>query len=167
MGKSEWYVLAVQLRKETFVERQLLSNGFEVKNPKYLKVIRHARNRKTAVRPLFPGYIFVRASNSQISWRKANCLPGSVGLIMFGDRPSSVNEEFVEEFLSSSNEDGLIETEQIFQKGDVVQAIGGPFDGILGRVVNSSDSERVTILMNALNREVRTTLPRNSLVIAA
>lgn len=164
---SKWYALAIQPRKEHYVEKQLLSNNFAVACPRYRKVVRHARKTKTVLAPLFPGYIFVSLDLDTQSWRQANWVRGSIGLVKIGNQPTSLDQIFVEHFIEGLRSDGIVEFKQPLRVGDRVQAVGGPFDRLIGKIVCMSDGERVKVLMDALNRKVEMTLPRSSIVVAA
>ncbi|MEM7329353.1 MAG: transcription termination/antitermination NusG family protein [Pseudomonadota bacterium] len=162
-----WYALAVQPRKESFVERQLQSAGINAACPRYRKTIRHARSVKCILSPFFPGYLFVQLDPASQDWRQVNWVRGSIGLIKFDNRPARLSSEFVSSFISSLDSNGLVQLEPDLQIGARVQAIGGPFDRLSGEVIDLPESDRVKILMDALNRKVETTLPRSSLVVAA
>lgn len=164
---SNWYALAVQPRKEEYVERQLASSGHKAACPRYRKIVRHARQTKTVLAPLFPGYLFIELDLSTQSWRKANWIPGSIGLVKFDNRPTALHRDFVENFVLHLSENGLAQFNQDLKVGDRVQAVGGPFDRLMGEIVAMSDSDRVKVLMEALNRKVEMTLPKSSIVIAA
>lgn len=164
---QNWYVLAVQPRKETFVEHQLRSAGFGVACPRYIKSIRHARRVKRVAKPLFPGYLFVRFADKSQSWRNVNWVPGTVGLVKSDNRPSPLSAKFVESVISNMGQDGVVSFEQKIRLGDSVQAVGGPFDRLIGRVIEMSEGDRVKVLMDALNRKVEITLPKMAVIAAA
>ena len=164
---SDWYALAVQPRKEQFVENQLNSNGFEATYPRFRKIVRHARRTKTVLSPLFPGYIFINLDLSRQSWRKANWMQGSIGLVRFDNRPAPLPAAFVEDFVMGLGEGSIAEFNQDLKVGDTVQAIGGPFDRLKGEIIGLSDQDRVKVLMEALNRKIAMTLPKNQIVVAA
>lgn len=164
---TNWFALAVQSRKEKYVEEQLRSAGHLVACPKYVKSVRHARRQKTVEAPLFPGYLFIELSTAPNEWRKVNWVPGSIGLIKFGGVPSPLNDGFVQEFISNLDAGGVVSFNQKFKLGDRVQAVGGPLDGYIGEVINMTDNDRVRVLMEALNRKVEMTLPRRVVIAAA
>ncbi|MEL7030770.1 MAG: transcription termination/antitermination NusG family protein [Pseudomonadota bacterium] len=165
--KPEWYAVAVKARKERYVQNQLLANGYLVACPRYQKTVRHARNKRHVFAPLFPGYLFVRLNLETDNWRLVNSLPGSIGLIKFGDRPSALNMQFVEEYILCIDVGGCVSFEHEIKLGDRVQAVGGPLHQMHGEVVEMTCDQRVKVLMEALNRKVETTLPRRALVVAA
>jgi len=164
---SEWYALAVQPRKEHFVENQLNSNGFRAACPRFKKIVRHARQTKTVLSPLFPGYVFINLDLSRQSWRKANWMQGSIGLVRFANRPAPLPKTFIDDFVIGLGEGSIAEFKQDLKIGDKVQAIGGPFDSVRGEIIAMSDHDRVKVLMDALNRKIETTLPKNQIIIAA
>ena len=122
---SNWYALAVQPRKEQYVESQLVKNGYRVACPRYSKIVRHARQTKSVLAPLFPGYLFIELDLETQSWRKANWTPGSIGLIKFDNRPARLASDFVENFIFGLGENGLAAFDHELSVGDKVQAIGG------------------------------------------
>lgn len=164
---KNWYVLAVKPRKENYVFHLLHSSGRSVAYPRYKKYVRHARTTKCILAPLFPGYLFVELEENGRDWREVNWTPGCMGFVKFANRPSPVNPRFAEHFISGQNFDGIGIFQENLKIGDRVQAVGGPFDRLIGEVIEMSDTERVKVLMNALNRKIETTLPKSTVVIAA
>ncbi|WP_423416403.1 transcription termination/antitermination NusG family protein [Hyphomicrobium sp. B1] len=47
----------------------LRNQGYEVYVPVLRKQIRHARQVREVLRPLFPGYLFARLTHSTMRWR--------------------------------------------------------------------------------------------------
>ncbi|MEL7096320.1 MAG: transcription termination/antitermination NusG family protein [Pseudomonadota bacterium] len=166
MNKN-WYALVVQPRKEKYVEQQILARGLRATYPGYQKTSKHARTVKRGFTPLFPGYIFVQLDNDGNDWRRVNWVPGAIGLVKFGDQPSPLKREFVQRFIDVRDGDGLPSFDQKILPGDRAQAIGGPFDSLIGEVIELPKNERVKMLMDALNRKIEVTLPRRAVVVAA
>lgn len=164
---KNWYVLAVQPGKERYVEMQIKSAGYGVLCPRYKRRVRHARAVKTVTPPLFPGYVFVELESHAASWRSVNWIPGAIGFVRFEGNPSSVNSDFLENLKQYMATDGSSVIEKPLSIGDRVQAISGPFERVLGEVIDMSDGERVTVLMEALNRKIELTIARTAIVVAA
>ena len=162
-----WYALAVQPRKESYVEKRLKSDGYSVAWPRFLKTTLHARRSRRVAASLFPGYLFVQLDLSRHSWRQVNWTPGTIGLVKFGDQPTPLDDGFVSMCIRNLPENGIIEFEQSVEVGDRVRAVGGPFDRFMGEVIDLPNEQRVKVLFDALNRKVETTLPRKSVVVAA
>lgn len=164
---SNWYALAVQPRKESYVAQQLRHDGFPIACPRYLKVVRHARKTRRIFAPLFPGYLFVQLEMNAKRWRQVNWVSGSIGLVKFGDHPIPLEPHFAESFILPLQNNDVIEFNHRLKKGDRVTAVGGPFDRCMGEVIAMSEDKRVKILMDALNRKVETTLPTASVIATA
>lgn len=167
MKNSSWFALAVRPHKERYVEQQLQHKGHHVVCPRYAKTVRHARRQRVVETAIFPGYVFVKLTSAAQNWREVNWIPGAIGIVKFGNTPSALNNEFVDEFILSANSNGVVEFKLKLERGDRVQALGGPFDGFIGEVINMSEQDRVKVLMNALNRKVEMTLPRKAVIAAA
>jgi len=167
MHNRNWFALAVRPHKERYVERQLQSKGHRVVCPRYAKTIRHARRQRVVEAPIFPGYLFVQLTAVAQNWREVNWTPGAMGFVKFCNSPSALNSEFVDDFILRAKTNGVVEFHLKLEQGDRVQALGGPFDGFVGEVINMSEQDRVKVLMNALNRKVEMTLPRKAVIAAA
>ena len=162
-----WYALAVQPRKEAFVERQLRSLGHTAVCPRYYKRVRHARKISRVAAPFFPGYLFVKLDLSEKSWRRVHTIPGSIGLIKFNNRPSPLARSFIDQFIRHLSDGGIVCVTPKLKIGDRIRAVGGPFDEQTGEVIGLSENDRVKILLEALNRKVTATLPKTAVIVAA
>ena len=94
-------------------------------------------------------------------------MQGSIGLVRFDNRPAPLPRPFVEDFVLGLGENSIAEFNHDLKIGDMVQAIGGPFDNLRGEIISLSDQDRVKVLMEALNRKIAMTLPKNQIVVAA
>lgn len=94
-------------------------------------------------------------------------MPGTLGLIKFDGRPAPLNREFIDEMRMGLEADGVMGFHQPLKIGDRVLAVGGPFHRLLGEVIETPTADRIKIIMNALNRKVEMTLPRNAVIQAA
>ena len=165
--QKKWCVLAVKPQKERFVEQQLVHSGFCIAVPRYVKYIRHARSVKRVRAPLFPGYIFIELDRDTSSWREVNWVSGAIGLILADGKPSALAIDFVDSFIANMDGDGVVKFAQTLEIGDRVQAIGGPFDRMKGRLIEMSDQDRVTVLFDSIDRKIETALPRAAVLATA
>ena len=55
-----WYVVATKLRLETLAKKHLENQGYEVFLPRISQIRKHARKIEKVLKPLFPGYLFIR-----------------------------------------------------------------------------------------------------------
>src|SRR5229473_3357940 len=92
---NSWIVASTHPHKEQMALDNLSRQGFRVYCPKIRKRIRHARRLHQVIRPLFPGYIFIRLDPQKEQWRSIDSTFGVRNLVRFGDRPGTVPGEFV------------------------------------------------------------------------
>lgn len=148
MGK--WYVMQSKPNREFFLQGQLVLNHVET----YLPLIKTIKNNdRTSYRPFFPGYLFVNVDLTERGTSSLQWIPGSKGIVMFGDQPPSVPDQFVEELkskLSSLNNKNESKFSKIL-KGSSVLIKRGAFQGYRA-VFNEylPEHDRVKILLKTL-----------------
>ena len=91
-----WYV--AQLKPNGFHKAQLNlhQQGFECFMPMREVTIKHARKFSNDLRPVFPGYVFIRFALTQRNWRKINSTLGVNKLISFKEGlPARIPEALI------------------------------------------------------------------------
>ena len=155
---SYWAVSRLQPRREALALHCLALAGFETYLPR-LRERRVVQGRKIEVRPaLFPGYCFVMI---ELQWHAARWAPGTLGLIMDGIVPARVTEQVIDE-IHRREVNGLIEVRHkpLFQRGDRVRILRGPFSGRLALFADMKPRERVEVLLRLLGGDRHVTLAR-------
>ncbi len=157
VAADSWIVVATHPNKERLAVDNLQRQGFRPYCPRIRKRIRHARQVKVALRPLFPGYVFIRLDPQLEQWRSIAATFGVRSLIRFGERPGTVPDQFVSG-LRSTEQDGAVampRARDYYQVGEKVRMRGGPFEGLVATVLAATESERILVLMDMLHRSVR------------
>jgi transcriptional antiterminator RfaH len=91
---GNWYVMQSKPNREFFLQGQLVLNHVET----YLPLIKTVKtNGRTSYRPFFPGYLFVNVDLNERGTSSLQWIPGSKGIVMFGDQPPSVPDQFIEQ----------------------------------------------------------------------
>lgn len=156
MRADDWYVVQTQLRGEETAARNLRRQGYETFWPRYRRLVRHARRRHEVLRPLFPGYVFVRLDVDVCRWRSINGTLGVRCILGDGLRPRAVPEPIMAEILSRTDPRGEV---RLLTKGMVpgqaVRLVEGPLADVTALLEEIGDEERVTILLSVLGRPVR------------
>jgi len=155
---SRWYAVSCQSRMEHWARSNLWERGFEVYLPLYLKRRRHARRVDLVERPLFPGYLFVRADLGNGDRCRVDTARGVRALVRFGDHVPAVADEVIAEIRSREGSDGRIDLDDPMRlhPGEPVRVIGGPLCERVGLIVGCADDrQRVIILLDLLGRQVR------------
>jgi transcription elongation factor/antiterminator RfaH len=160
-----WYVLRTKPHKETAVYRLLRSQEITVFYPA-IKV-KPVNPRSKRVRPYFPGYMFVRADLVQMGRSALEWLPGTHGLVIFGNEPAIVPDhliEVVEKQVAQWQEKQQASAR--FQSGDKVRIVAGPLTGYEAIFdTELSGRERVQVLLTYLqNRPKALKLDKSDIV---
>ncbi len=120
-----------------------------------VKRIKHARRVYDAKRPLFPGYIFVERPVQRHLWRPLLGTFGVRSVVCQGETPSLLPAGFVESLKAREVEGAIQKPEIPFRTGQSVAINGGPFDGLVGQILEIRESDRVLLLLNLLNQQTR------------
>lgn len=126
-----------------------------------LKHIRHARRAYDAHRPLFPGYIFVQVMTQ--SWRPISGTFGVRSVVQNGDTLAFLPPEFVESLKARETSGVISRSGAPFKQGQEVAINGGQFEGLVGRIVEIRERERIILLLNLLNRQTKVNVDRRML----
>lgn len=165
---KSWFVVRAKTGIEDRAAGHLCNQGFEVYLPRYRKQVRHARKTQTVLRPVFPGYLFVRIDLEQQRWRAINGTVGVISLVGFGGSPSPLSDAIIDAIRASEDKTGAITISlQGLQKGDRVRVREGAFADHMALLEEVCDAKRVILLLDLMGREVRVTSPIENLAKAS
>jgi transcription antitermination factor NusG len=124
----------------------------------YAPRVRAAHQGGRRVTLLFPGYLFVLASER--GWWEVRWSPGIYRLIMSGEEPALLSDEIVADLRGREGRDGLVRLPKRtrlnggakFERGDTVRIAHGPMSGFTGLVEGMRGQQRVEILLALLGR---------------
>jgi transcription antitermination factor NusG len=160
-----WYVMHSKPQKERWLYDQLSTLQIETYYP-----CLHMRNGKSfshTYRPYFPGYLFVNVDLETTGRSILKWIPGSLGLVSFGDEPACVPDGLlqrirhrVDEINSAGNK--ILES---LKPGDGIVIHSGPFAGYDAIFCTRlRDSERIQVLLRVLqDRIIRVDLQVNQI----
>ena len=148
-----WYVLRVKPHKERAVFQLLQTREVEAYFPVIKVTPKNPRAAKE--RPYFPGYLFVRANLEKLGANALSWVPGTHGLVAFGDVPAIVPVNLIHEIkhrLSAVEASGGLVLDNL-KKGDRVRIVSGVFEGYEAIFdTRVPDGQRVQVLMSFLSR---------------
>ena len=161
-----WYTLHVKPHKERFVFERLqslehipvpanvsnIAEQIEVFFPAVR--VKPVNPRSAKVRPYFPGYIFVRGDLELFGESTFNWIPGTHGLVRFGDMPAVVPDVLIRELRQRLAEieaaGGLVF--DALKPGDRVRITSGPLAGYEAIFdMRLPGKERVQVLLTFLS----------------
>lgn len=154
----EWYVINTHSNQELRAEANLTRQGFQVYLPYFLKARKHARKVDIVKKALFPGYIFVELDPTFDNWGSINSTYGVRRLISAGSKLPSLPGGFVANLRDAKIDQELSDPD--LKPGQKVKFLSGPFANIIGSLSHMIDRERISVLLNLLGREVKTSVSR-------
>jgi transcriptional antiterminator RfaH len=155
-----WYAVYTQPHGETKALDHLLRQGYPTYLPRYRTRVSHARRRQTALRPLFPRYLFAGIDRASMRWRPILSTFGVVDIVRAGDEPAVVPSEIVA-MLRAREEAGdfdRLNPKHSLPLGKLVRVTAGAFEDMVGMLVELRDQDRVVVLLEWLGRAVRAQL---------
>jgi transcriptional antiterminator NusG len=110
--------------------------------------------KRTSARKFFPGYIFVKMEMDEDTWHIVKNTPKVTGFIGSRTEPTPISDDEVQEIIQQVNE-GVLKPKPkfVFNKGDSVRVIDGPFTNFNG-VVDEVKPEKgkVRVLVSIFGR---------------
>ena len=169
---ANWYIVSCRPQSECLAGEEILALGQTVYVPRFRREHHNRRMRKWIKRsyPLLPGYLFVLASDH---WpRVLDCAHvqgvlrdqrhGGAGL------PIAISDADVQAIRTAQDAgtfDDLRAHRADLKPGDTVKVREGLFSGQAG-TVDAIGDENVVMLISAMCRQVRTTVPLENLARA-
>ena len=159
--RSGWYV--AQLRPHGLAQARvhLKRQGFDTFSPVLLQSPHNLPNKGNVERPLFPGYLFVNFDPNQTGWRAINNTRGVSRLILNDPRrPRPLPEELIHALQDRCDPEEAYKGEDDLEVGNRVRVLTGPFAELVTKIEALPSAERVSVLIDLMGREVRSSLPR-------
>lgn len=165
---EKWYVARSKPRNEELLWKQLCLRNLEVYYPS-IKV-RTVNPRARQMQSYFPCYLFVHIDLDLICKSALDWIPGSAGLVSFGDEPACIPDNLVYAIKQriKNLDNGLDITQLSLCKGDKVVIHNGAFTGYEGIFdTQLSGTDRVRVLLSLLdNRFMNIELPASQIHLA-
>lgn len=152
-----WFVGRTQPQRERWAAENCLRQGAESYLPYIIErnVMSRGRMIASRLKPLFPGYLFIRTMAGQ--WRFLLGTFGLIDLVRCGEFPSTVSQDIIDD-LRQREAEGAVQLPEaqrrLFGEDDPVRIAEGPFEGRQGLVAGYDAAERVQVLLDLLGRKV-------------
>ena len=149
-----WICFKTNAKQEFLAKNYLISKGFEVVLPYYLKTIRHARKVSKVPYPIFPSYGFLLYDENVSSLIDIKYTRGIKHYLKRTDgQPQFIPNKIINEIKSLKQIDGTYRfDEKCFKLGDEVKIIEGSLMGIKAIFKQRIDEMRAQLLVNFLGR---------------
>jgi transcriptional antiterminator RfaH len=160
---AAWAVINTQPHREHIALEHLERQDFSAYCPVIRRQRSHGRRVTEVLRPLFPSYLFVRVFPFTQRWRPMMSTIGVRSVVRCGDAPSLVDNGFVQS-LKAREVDGVISRpETPYEVGQQIVLSGGAFDGLVATIIEMHERDRLTVLMDLLNRPIKVTIDESQI----
>ncbi|MDB4877445.1 MAG: transcription elongation factor/antiterminator RfaH [Gemmatimonadetes bacterium] len=165
---SPWFVIWAESRAEKKVEKRIAALGLTPWLPVVRERHRWSDRWRDVERPLFPGYLFARASNADL--HQVLRIPGVLTVVKQGGKPALLTDTFVKSLrdaigragVSPEAVDGSVE----YSAGDEVIVQEGALRGVRGIVQERRSGRQLVLWVAEIGRGVAFTIG-SALVSAA
>lgn len=157
---KSWFALYTKSRCEFKAAEEIRLVGVEYYLPTITKVKQWSDRKKKITEPLIRGYIFIYADERE---RMITLEQESVVRCIFDyGRPARIPEWQINNlrlFLNGQSDffvnEGLVPGEKVLIKD-------GPFEGVIGTIVDKGNEKSIAVSIDLLNRSIVAILPKDS-----
>lgn len=150
-SSDHWYALRCKSNMEFIVYDQLKAKLI----PNYLPVytVKPVNPRSHAIKPYFPGYLFVNDEPEKLYAEKVFLMRGVIGLVNFDGLPASIHPNLIEAVRRQTQQlslgqkqarSGFVAGDAVLVEDDII----GQLEGIFEKCVNGK--ERVSVLLKMM-----------------
>jgi len=150
-----WFLAQLKPNSAQLANKNLKRQGYKTFLP--LETVTRQRSGKfvTALRPIFPGYIFVAFDVAEGAWRSVNSTYGVTRLVSFGKEPASVPNDLVAQLMQRCDVSGKLLPPQLLKPGDHVRMMTGPFANFVASIEVTAPDRRIWVLMDFMGGQTR------------
>jgi transcriptional antiterminator RfaH len=153
-----WHIVYTKPRQELRALQQLQQQQFEVFLPT-IAVERRQRGRLLVVdEALFSRYLFIRFDHNRAPWHRIRNTLGVSSLLTIGTEPAQISDAMVQSLMQRTQAPLAL-----YQQGDPVHVVDGPFSGLEGIFAHKDGEMRAMVLIELLNKTQRLILPMEAI----
>lgn len=151
-----WIAVATHPNAEDRAIQNLKRQGYECYCPR-APVPRRRASGGMAIRPFFPGYLFVRLDRAKDQWRPIMYSRGVRSVVRFGEQVGVVPAGLIESLIAKEAS-GELKSPSAAERVSVGQRItlrGTLFDDFVATVQSIDARDRICVLLELMQRTVR------------
>ena len=149
-----WYAIQTRCRFEKKVAAQLQNKGIQTFLPLVKQIHRWSDRRQIVQVPLFPGYGFVRLSDSPAHQLRVLQTVGVTGFVMMNGSPIPVPEQQIEDVRLLLAKEISCRAYPFLKVGQRVRIRGGCLDGLEGVLVSEKKDHSLAVSIEAIQRSL-------------
>ena len=156
--QNKWYILNVMAGQENKIASEIQSMVLRGLIDKYVsevivpskQVVKVRKGQKVQEnQKLFPGYVFIKADINSDAYNALNSIPKVIGFLGAKNKPEPISDIKMQAILDSSIEQSKNSSNIIFEVGETLNVIEGPFESFSG-TVEEFDQEKQKVKISIL-----------------
>lgn len=152
---DHWYLIQFKPNSHRLAESNLHRQGFETFLPMQQITRRKASRFVNDLKPLFPGYMFIKVNAKRVPWRTINSTIGVSRLVSFGGKPKAVPRQLISGLMLRYDTSGTLLTANSLNYGDSVEMLSGPFSNFIATVDTIDSEQRIWVLVELMGQKTR------------
>jgi transcription termination/antitermination protein NusG len=149
---TAWYAIWTRSRHEQVVREQLERKGYEAFLPTITKWSRWKDRKKRVDWPLFPGYCFARFDPlERLPILKCT---GVVNIVSFDGDIVAIPDFEIDGVRRLVESDLQFDPCPLIREGTMVEVVGGPLKGVVGRLVRKGAHARLILAVDLIGKAV-------------
>jgi len=149
-----WYAIQTRCRFEQKAASQLQNKGVETFLPVVKQIHRWSDRRQVVQVPLFPGYGFVRLSDSPACRLRVLQTVGVTGFVMSNGFPIPIPEQQLEDVRLLLANEIACRAYPLLKAGQRVRIRGGCLDGLEGILMSENKDHSLVVSIEAIQRSL-------------
>ncbi|MBV9180060.1 MAG: UpxY family transcription antiterminator [Acidobacteria bacterium] len=149
-----WYAVQTRSRHEKLVAHQLETRGLSHFLPIVVESHRWSDRRKRVEVPLFPGYVFVRAVESNEGRVEVLRTHGVVRFVGSSPTGTAIPDTEIESVRTLVSGDVPWNSYPFLKTGQRVRIRGGAIDGLEGILLRRDGEDRLVVSIDAIQRSL-------------
>ena len=156
VDNPKWYVAQIKANGFDRAVANLARQGFLTFSPMQNKTVRHARQLRNVLRPIFPGYLFVQFGAERSDWRKINSTFGVSRLVSFAKSvPAPVPDALIAGLQARCDAQNILLPIRDIEIGEKVRLLSGAFADFVGEVEDMVGQDNVRVLLDIMGQYAR------------
>lgn len=158
-NQSNWFAIYTNPRAEKKVYERLCLKGYTAYLPLITSIRTWSDRKKRVTIPLISGYVFVNIDKDRL-FDTMN-IQGTLGVLRYLGKPAIIRDNEIENLKILMNDSEQLSQLEgvVYEKGEEVEVVNGPFKGLKGQYVNVQGKSRVVVEIEALGSVLAVNVP--------
>ncbi len=161
--KENWFAIYTMPRAEKKVYERLVEIGVTSYLPLITSIRIWSDRKKKVTTPLISSYVFVKIEEEKLI--SLYQIQGVTGVLKYLKKPAIIRDTEIEnlKILLSDSDNFSILDNPIFEKGETVRVLKGPFQGLIAQFYENKGKHRVIVTIDSITTGFEVNVPSSFL----